>query len=331
MALAVFAAACSDPSALGPGEVDAEAVAGPTVLIEASEDVATAAASLPTLPPLPTVPPPPPPPPPAEPVTVLATGNLGHCTTRTNTIAEAIANDDGVIFALGDLSTNGSQAAIDECFLAPFEGELDRIFAVPGDQDLETDDGSAFYDLIAQTPTASAPGEGWFVTSLGGWQIIGLNSRCDNVGGCDPDSAQFQWLDTVLREQPAACRAVIWHDARFSSAFQHIDANDMGPILGRLNGAGTDVLITGSPRSYERLGPSKPSGQLVADDEQGITLFNVGGGSAVGFDWAPHASSRVRDDADGYARFVFSPDGYTWEFVATSAADVEVDAGSGTC
>lgn len=263
-------------------------------------------------------------------MTVLAVGNSGQCTNGSTSVNEAMVADTGLIFAAGDLSTNGSQSSIDECFLDTFGNDLDRVYAVPGSQDLLTDGGAAFYDLVSQTPTGSSAGDGWFVTTLGGWQVIGLNSRCDDVG-CDASSAQFQWLVEVLQEQPAECRAVFWHDARFSSGFSTIDAKAMGPMVARLSSAGTDVIITGSPRSYERLGPSKPNGELAVGDEDGIMHFNVGGGSAVGFDWAPHVSSQVREVANGYTRFVFGPDGYTWEFVATSEANAESDSGSGTC
>ena len=320
----MFAAACSDPAALGPASAGDEVALGPVVVAESSARTTT---PLPTTPPLP---PPPPPPEPIDPVTVLAVGNLGACTERSTAIGQAMVDDAGAIFALGDLSVDGTVDSLRECFTSTFESSLDRVYAVPGDRDLASGDPAAFTDLIADTATG-ATADGWFVTSMGGWQIIGLNSRCADVGGCSEGSAQFEWLVDVLREQPAECRAVIWHDARFSSAFGLTDAGDMGPLLGRLHGAGTDVLITGSPRSYERLGPSKPNGQLAVGDETGTMHFNVGGGSAVGFDWAPHASSQVREDAAGYARFVFSPEGYTWEFVATSDGEVEPDAGSGTC
>jgi len=218
-ALAVLAAACSDPSALGPA--DDEVAAGPTVLAEAQDNpdtepmvISPTTTPTPTLPPLPTLPPPLPPP---DPVTVLAIGNLGHCTDHTREIAAAVAADSGTIFAVGDLSLDGSQASIDECLPESLGTELDRIYAVPGDQDLVTDNGS------------------------------------------------------------------------------------------------------------------KPNGQLALDDENGVMHFNVGGSSAVGFDDAPQASSQVRLHADGYVRFVFSPEGYTWEFVATSAEAEASDAGSGTC
>jgi len=154
-ALAVLAAACSDPSALGPA--DDEVAAGPTVLAEAQDNpdtepmvISPTTTPTPTLPPLPTLPPPLPPP---DPVTVLAIGNLGHCTDHTREIAAAVAADSGTIFAVGDLSLDGSQASIDECLPESLGPELDRIYAVPGDQDLVTDNGAAFYDLVANTPT----------------------------------------------------------------------------------------------------------------------------------------------------------------------------------
>ncbi len=343
-ALAVLAAACSDTSAFGPASSAEDAPLGPTVLatndsdsgqLDGSSGDTTRSVTIAPLPPLPpTVPLPRPPTtlPPPDPVTVLAVGNLGRCDASSTQVAKAVAADTGFIFAVGDLSTDGSQASIDECFLAAFEPALGRIYAVPGNQDLATGSGAAFAGLAARTPTGSVAGQGWFVAALGGWQIIGLNSRCNDVGGCDADSEQYQWLDDVLRLQPADCRVAIWHDARFTSAAGEDDASAMGAILGRLDGAGTDVLITGSPTNYERLGPLRPGGAVVAGDEPGMQHFNIGGGSGAGFEQSLKPGSRFREDtANGYVRFVFAPDGYTWEFVATSESSSAPDTGSGTC
>ena len=343
-ALAMLAAACSDTSALGPADSAGDAPLGPTVLSPSESESeqlggsggdTTRSVTIAPPPPLPpTVPLPPPPTtlPPPEPVTVLAVGNLGRCNASSTQVAEAVAADAGLILAVGDLSADGSQASIDECFLAALEPELGRIYAVPGNRDLATGDPAAFTDLVERTPTDAVAGRGWFVTTLGGWQIIGLNSRCDDVGGCDADSEQYQWLDAVLRDQPAECRAAIWHDARFTSAAGEDDATAMGALLGRLDGAGTDVLITGSPTNYERLGPLRPGGALAAGDELGMQHFNIGGGSGAGFDQLLQPGSQVREDtSNGYVRFVFGPDGYAWEFVATSESSSAPDIGSGTC
>lgn len=262
----------------------------------------------------------------------MAVGNLGGCDPGSIEVATAVAADSGLIVAAGDLSTDGSQATIDGCFLTYLETELDRMYVVPGDRDLVTDNGAAFYDLVARTPTGSAPGEGWFVVSLGGWQIIGLNSQCDAIGGCEPDSEQFEWLNSVLRGGSAECRAVIWHDARFTSTASEDDATSMSAVLARLDGAGADVLITGSPGNYEHLGPLRPGGALAVDGEHGMQHFNIGGGSDAGFDDLLRTGTQVReDDSNGYVRFVFSPGSYTWEFVASSADLSEPDIGSGTC
>lgn len=330
--LAVLAAACGDPSAIGPAVPDDEVALGPTVVAPPDLDEDDDATPEATPAPAPTLPPLPAPVAPPEPVTLLAVGNLGGCDPNSVEVASAIAADSGIIVAVGDLSTDGSQAKIDECFLAQLESELDRVYVVPGDRDLATEDGAAFYDLAARTPTGSAPGEGWFVVSLGGWQIIGLNSRCEALGGCETDTEQFQWLNNVLRDEPVECRAVIWHDARFTSATGEDDATDMSAILARLDGAGTDVLITGSAGNYEQLGPLRPGGALAAGDEHGMRHFNIGGGSGAGFDERLQPGTQVsKDDSNGYVRFVFSPEGYTWEFVATSNDESEPDIGSGSC
>lgn len=323
--LAMLAAACSDSSALSrptpAGLSEGESALGPTI-------TAPVSTTLPTTPPLPPVPPPPPPPPP---VTVLAVGNLGRCNAHSNQVVEAIAASTEIILSAGDLLAEPGQAA-SGCSLSSLDGQLDRVYAVPGDQDLVNDQAGVFYDLIAQTSTDTNAGEGWFITSLGGWQLIGLNSRCNDAGGCGVDSAQYQWLDNVLRDQPGECRAVVWHDARFTSASREVDAADMGAILGRLDGAGIDLVITGSPGNYERLGPVRPSGQLPAEGASGIMHFNIGGGSGVGFQNKLQPATQVRiDEANGYVRFVFSAASYTWEFVATSDGNASPDIGSGTC
>lgn len=322
--LAMVAAACSDPSALARpnpvGVSEGESALGPTITVPGIT-------TMPTAPPIPPIPPPPPPP---EPVTVLAVGNLGGCNAHSTQVVEAIAADRGLIFSAGDLLID--PAAAGDCSLTSIEAQLDRLYTVPGDRDLAGDQATVFYDLTARTPTSTNAGEGWFVTMLGGWQIIGLNSRCDEAGGCGVDSAQYQWLDALLREQPAECRAVIWHDARFTSTRNQTEASFMGAILGRLDGAGTDVVITGSPSNYERLGPVRPSGQLAVDGAPGTMHFNIGGGSGAGFNEELRPGTQLRQDvANGYVRFVFSAASYTWEFVATSDGNTEPDIGSGTC
>lgn len=321
-------AAPDSPPATSAGAVaseDEEAPLGPTVGGSVNEGIERPAVSLPEAPSMPTLPPPP------DPVTVIASGNLGSCSQHTLEVLEAMVTDAGTILAAGDLSHDGTAASLAECFRAPLGDNLDRLIAVPGDRDL-TGDGAAFYELAAQSVTETQPDEGWFVTTIGAWQIIGLNSECDRVGGCDVESAQYQWLDATLREQPAECRLAFFHDARFTSEHRKPNANDMGALVGRLQGAGTDVIITGSPNGYERVGPVRPSGKPPEADETGMMHFNIGGrGYAwVGVDIEP-ASAAIVSQASGYVRFVLSPDGYTWEFVDVSADGDATDSGSLTC
>lgn len=318
-ATAVLAAACSDPSSVGVASADGEVALGPTVTVQVAE--VRDALPLPTSPPLPTVPTTSPPP---DPVTILAVGNLGRCTAQNAALSEALIVDEGLIIAAGDLLASNEVPA-DNCFA--LESELDRIHGVPGDQDTDV----AFDALIEQSPTNPEAG-GWFVTTIGGWQLIGLNSRCEEAGGCDVGSAQYQWLDRILSEHSTECRAVVWHDARFTSASGEEDATDMGALLGRLDGAGTDLVITGSASNYERLGPLRPSGARAEEGEPGTMHFNIGGGSSAGFERELQPGSRVRKDAfTGYVRFILGPEGYTWEFVATSEGESEPDAGTGSC
>ncbi len=335
--LAVLSAACSDPSALeSAGDGGTEEALGPTV-IEGDEPGSTprqplTTPALPTNPPLPTLPPTATPPPPA---TVIAVGSLSDCAGRGREVADLVASTEGTVIAVGDLTSDGSTAKVEECFLPLYGDELDRMFAVPGNNDLAIDAGGPFYDLVARTPTDSTAGKGWFVTSIGAWQIIGLNSRCADVGGCSEGSEQYQWLDNLLRERPAECRAVFWHDARFTSSAEIEPAADLGPMYGRLHAAGADVIVSAGPANYERMGPLQPNGD---PNEEGVMNFNVGTGGADSDQFGEgRPGSRYRSSEHvGVLELVLSANSYTWEFVATPGAVERAgssvdDAGSGTC
>lgn len=326
--LAVLSAACSNPSALQPVDdagadtTVADDVLGPTVTTIV----------FPTNPPLPTLPPTTAPPPP---VGVLAVGNLSDCGGQDREVADLIAAAEGTVLAAGDLTTDGSAAQLDECFLPLYADKLDRFLAVPGNNDLATAAGAPFYEIAARTPTGSTPGKGWFVTTIGAWQVIGLNSQCADVGGCGVGSEQYLWLDDILRNQPSECRAAFWHDARFTSSHKIPAASELGDLYGRLHGAGTDLIISAGPANYERLGPLRPNGD---PDEDGVMNFNVGTGSDATDEFGepkPGSRSRLSGRA-GLLSLMLSADGYTWEFVATPSAVEEAgssigDAGSGTC
>ncbi len=317
--VAVIAAACSDPARLASSTDSAPL--GPTIDPPAQELTTEAP---PTLPPLPTPPPLPPlptPPPlptttttePPAPVSVAVVGNLSDCGSRSSEVAALVDRADVVLVA-GDLTVGGTAAKLDECFLPLYGDRLSTLYAVPGNEDFAFGNGGPFFDVVASSATGSTPGKGWFAATIGAWQIIGLNSQCADVGGCNVGSEQYQWLDEVLRAEPAECRLAIWHDARFTSAADIEDADNMGPIYGRLDGSGADILLTGGPALYERLGPLRPSGD---PGDEGMVNFNVGTGGVgeSAFD-DPRPGSRYRSTGiDGVLLLQLRADGYDWEFV----------------
>lgn len=341
LAGALLGAGCSGANQIQPFEEagsggEGEIALGPTVATsderldpEPTPTTPTTLRSSTTAPALPTLPPTTLPP---EPVTVLAAGNLGGCDSHSAAVLAAIAERTEPVVAAGDLSADGTEASLQDCFAGPF-GDLDRLIAVPGDRDLAADEGAAFYELIDQTSVETTAGEGWFVATIGDWQLIGLNSRCDDVGGCDPESPQFQWLDETLLEQPAECRIAVFHDARFTSTLDEDDTGALGALIGRLDGAGTDVILTGSVGNYERLGPIRPNGRPPGDERPGIMHFNVGSIAGAGFEEVRQPGSAHREgDVAGFLSLELASDGYTWEFVGVSNEEPLVfDSGSGRC
>lgn len=265
-----------------------------------------------------------------EPVTVLAVADLADCRGPDAEVAELVGSLEGIVVMPGDLAYDeGSAANFRDCFLPAYESELQRIYAVPGDNDYKTPDAAAYFDVMSDLP--GEVGKGWYAVELGAWQLIALNSNCEEVGGCGEGSEQYEWLDAILQAEPYECRLVMWHLPRFTSSANYREIPRLGDMYGRLDGAGADILVVGNSHHYERLGPLAPSGE-PADD--GIMNFTVGmGGAAFTQFGEPRPGSQVRSNEHrGVLRLTLRPDGFDWEFVnVESNATPLVDAGSSSC
>lgn len=265
-----------------------------------------------------------------EPVTVLAVADLADCRGPDAEVAELVRSLDGVILMAGDLAyRDGSIENYEECFLPLYQSELDRIYATPGDNDYNTAGAEPYFEVMADGP--GEPGKGWYVVDLGSWQLVSLNSNCDAVGGCQQGSEQYRWLDETLQEQRYACRIVMWHEPRFTSAANYRGIPRLGDFYGRLHGAGADVVIVGNSHHYERLGPLAPNGEPAPG---GMMNFTVGVGGAPFTEFGePRPGSQVRSNRHrGVLRLTLRSDGYDWEFLnVASNPDPLIDQGSEQC
>ncbi len=258
--------------------------------------------------------------PPPPPATVLAVADAADCRGPDTEVAELIESLEGTLLMAGDLAyKEGSIANFTECFLPLYGGDLDRLYAVPGDNDYGTGNPDAFFQILGDR--VGEVGKGWFTAELGSWQLIGLNSECGEVGGCDPESEQYQWLAQTLAEAPAdQCRIAMWHLPRFTSSANYQEIPRLGPMYELLFEAGTDILLAGNSHHYERFEPLGPDG-LPA--EGGISNFTIGIGGATftQFGEIRQGSAARQNDTRGVVRFELAADEWSFEFVPVPSAE----------
>lgn len=266
-----------------------------------------------------------------EPATILAVADATDCRGADADVAAVVdANPDATLIMVGDTAyPNGSAEDFENCFGPLYDDDVDRLHAVPGDNDYNTGTAEPFFERLGDA--AGAPDEGWLSFETGGWLVVGLNSNCDQIGGCGPDSPQYQWLAETLAASPTDCLLAFMHEPRFTSSLNYSGIPRLGAFYQLLFENGADVLLVGHSHHYERFDRLNPDGQ---PDAAGIANFTIGIGGApfTGFG-EPLPGSAIRSsDTRGVLELVLSPDGYTWKVVPTEdSTGTLVDAGADTC
>lgn len=264
----------------------------------------------------------------ADPVLVGA-GDIADCGSDGDEATAVLLDSiDGTIFTAGDNAyPAGTTRDFQDCFAPSWGRHLDRIRAAPGNHDWETGDLTA-YRAYFGAASAGADGASWYTYSLGTWQVIVLDSDCDRVDGCGPDSPQGRWLIATLAASQARCTLAIWHHPRFSSGM-HGDDPIVDPFWRSLYAAGADLVINGHDHDYERFAPQDPDGR--EDRARGLRQFVVGTGGVALRDIeraAPNSELRV-SVVHGVLAVTLRDGGYDWQFHPTST-DFS-DRGTASC
>lgn len=251
-------------------------------------------------------------------------GDIGDCQGVPGATARLIPGGADVIVP-GDLAyPAGSRGDFDRCYL-PFYGRfLDTTYPVPGNHEYRAAD-LAYFDVFGQrVGTRRTP---WYQMRLGAWRFLMLNSVCAEVGGCEPGSRQYRWVEQQLARNTDRCLAAVWHAPRWSSG-RHGSDPGMASMFRLLASHGADVVFSGHDHSYERFARMTPSG---APGPSGIRQLVVGTGGAKLYEFrTPLRGSQVRSTGHhGVLRVRLAPNGYSWQFLATDGAPV--DRGSDTC
>jgi hypothetical protein len=261
---------------------------------------------------------------------VLAAGDVAACDSVGDESTAALLDGlDGTILALGDLAyPSGRVYDFAKCYDTSWGRHRDRTYAVPGNHEYETAGAIPYFTYFGAA--AGARDESWYVFTLGDWRLIGLNSNCDEVGGCGPDSPQAQWLGDLLAEphQPA-CTLAFWHHPRWSSGDEHGSDPRTDTFWRLLSEAGADLVLTGHEHQYERFGPMDADG---AADPDGMVEFIVGTGGRSLYEFADILPTSAAHDGARYGvlKLTLRPSAYKWEWVPTSYSGF-TDVGAGDC
>lgn len=262
-------------------------------------------------------------------VTLWAVGDAATCgTDRDDAVARFLANQEGLIALLGDVVyEKGTSTEFGRCF-DPIYGQLkDRLRPAVGNHEYGTRGAQGYFDYFGSL--AGEPGRGWYSYDVGAWHVIVLNSNCKQVGGCGPDSPQYQWLLGDLTAHPTLCTLAYWHHPRWSSG-EHGNFESMQSIWELLYRTGVDLVLSGHDHDYERFLPLDAQGQ--PDRERGIVQFVVGTGGRslrpLG-DRLP-TSAIGTDRSYGVLELHLSDGHYAWRFHTVAGAPFE-DSGDGSC
>jgi hypothetical protein len=159
------------------------------------------------------------------------------------------------------------------------------------------------------------PGRAYYETTLGGWQVLSLDSNCHEHDGCGDGSAMQRWLERRLADSAASCQLAMMHHPPFSSGSVHGSHPHLRPLLETLQAGGVDVLLTSHAHSYERLRRATPAG--APDPDRGIRSFVVGtGGKDLrALSPSPHPLTAIRTHQHfGVLELDLRPTSYRWEF-----------------
>jgi hypothetical protein len=169
-----------------------------------------------------------------EPATVWAVGDGADGSAVARRLARRIerSRPDAFLY-LGDVYPGGTAEDYRRNW-RPVYGHLDPItWPTPGNHEWWARE-QGYYPYWRPHGRAKP----WYRLSLGGWEVLSLNSEAPH----GPGSPQLRWLQRVLSQGEGTCRIAFWHRARFSSDSVHGDAPDMAPLWNMLQGRARLVL-----------------------------------------------------------------------------------------
>ena len=159
---------------------------------------------------------------------------------------------------LGDIQyEKGSLEAFRQVYDKYF-GDLKPITEpVPGNHEYYTEGASGYFRYFGKR--AGTPQKPWSSFSpMDGWRVYLLDSNCDYIGGCGPDSPEGKWLAKELKKSPETCSIAAWHHPLHTSGEYNGDQPTMDlarPLWDAVDAGGVDIVLNGHDHIYDRFAP----------------------------------------------------------------------------
>ena len=248
----------------------------------------------------------------------------GRC-EQSATYATAAKMKPNRVLVIGDTQYPDGALSLYRKSYAKSWGKFKSItFPVPGNHEYKTRGAAGYFDYFGAA--AAKRGRGWHATTIGGWRVIGINSMCDQVGGCEAGSAQSKWLANDLKRDAKRCTLAIWHYPRFSSG-PHRNHPKLAHFWSQLNAASADIVLSGHDHEYERLTAMTSDGK---ESSAGIPSFVVGTGGVKRYPSFKAGPGSLAHDLDyGVLQLDLYQRGYGWKFIQTDGKIA--DSGSAAC
>ena len=264
---------------------------------------------------------------PRAPAILLAAGDIANCDSDgAELTARLIESRRGTVAAIGDTAyPKGSTSDYTNCYQPTWGRFKVRTRPALGNHEYMTANAGPYFAYFG---SKAAPPGGYYSYRLGSWHILVINSNCDQIGGCEPGSKQFRWLQADLARHRTRCTLADWHSPRFSSG-PHGSNDEMQPIWAALAKADADVVLNGHDHFYQRFAPLDASGQI--SPKHGIHEFVVGtGGGDLYQPVVEIPASRKIISHWGVLRLKLGANRFYWRFLSTPNGKV-LDSGSGSC
>ncbi|MDP9400536.1 MAG: metallophosphoesterase [Actinomycetota bacterium] len=230
---------------------------------------------------------------------VWAVGDGANGSADARRLADQIARARPARFLyLGDVYRRGTRADY-ALHHRPVYGRLDQITApTPGNHEWSNHEQG--YDPYWRR-ARGRPVPPYYAFSVGGWQLLSLNSEIPHGEG----SPQLRWLRATLRGARGTCRLAFWHRPRFSAG-DHGDQEDMAPVWDALRGHAV-LVLSAHDHDMQRFRPIDGLIQLVA---------GAGGKSLYDVDESDRRLAFANDDDWGALRLRLGPRSARFAFVA---------------